>query len=109
MQQKNNSTKKLEQIKEQAFADFAKYISPMKVRTLNQAGIHIMEDKREGNAVWDITGKKYIDCQTGSGIMNVGRHNLEIVDVLKKALESLDMGVFLFFSEYKAKLAKKLA
>lgn len=105
----NKQAKDMEEVKKQAFADFAKYINPMKVRTLKQAGIHIMEGKREGAAVWDITGQKYIDCQTGSGIMNVGRHNPEIVDTLKNALDSLDIGVFLFFSEQKAQLAKKLA
>ena len=41
--------------------------------------------------------------------MNVGRHNPEIVSALKKALDTLDIGVFLFFSEQKASLAKKLA
>ncbi|MBU2512392.1 aspartate aminotransferase family protein [bacterium] len=103
------SNTELEQIKEQAFKDFSDFISPMKVRTLNQAGIHLMEGKREGASVWDITGKKYIDCQTGSGIMNVGRHNKEIIESLKKALDTLDIGVFLFFSQQKAELAKKLA
>lgn len=109
MEPLNPPSQDLEKLKEQAFADFATYINPMKVRTLNQAGIHIMEGKREGACVYDITGKKYIDCQTGSGIMNVGRHNPEIVSVLKKALDTLDIGVFLFFSEQKAALAKKLA
>lgn len=60
----------------------------MKVRTMKAAGLDIIEDKRDGACVWDITGEKYIDCQTGSGIMNVGRHNREIVDVLKKALDT---------------------
>jgi acetylornithine/succinyldiaminopimelate/putrescine aminotransferase len=103
------SDSELEKIKEQAFKDFAEYINPMKVRTLNQAGIHLMEGKREGASVWDMTGKKYIDCQTGSGIMNVGRHNTEIIDSLKNALDTLDIGVFLFFSKQKADLAKQLA
>jgi len=109
MKHQKISPQDLEQVKTDAFADFAKYINPMKVRTLKQAGIHIMEGKRDGASVWDITGKKYIDCQTGSGIMNVGRHNPEIIAVLKEALDTLDIGVFLFFSEQKAKLAKKLA
>lgn len=82
-------------VKEQALSDFARYIGPMKVRTMKAAGLDIIEDKRDGACVWDITGKKYIDCQTGSGIMNVGRHNREIVDVLKKALDTYDIGVFL--------------
>jgi acetylornithine/succinyldiaminopimelate/putrescine aminotransferase len=56
-----------------------------------------------------MTGKKYIDCQTGSGIMNVGRHNREIAEVLKTALDTYDIGVFLLCSKQKADLAKKLA
>ena len=96
-------------VKEQALSDFARYICPMKVRTMKAAGLDIIEDKRDGACVWDITGKKYIDCQTGSGIMNVGRHNREIVDVLKKALDTYDIGVFLLCSKPKADLAKRLA
>ncbi len=96
-------------IKEQALADFSKHISPMKVRTMKSVGLDIIEDRREGASVWDVTGKKYIDCQTGSGIMNVGRHNREIVEALRKALDEYDIGVFLLCSRQKADLAKKLA
>lgn len=99
----------LQKTKEQALADFSKYINPAKVRTMKTAGLDIIEDKRDGASVWDITGRKYIDCQTGSGIMNVGRHNRDIVDVLKKALDTYDIGVFLLCSKQKADLAKKLA
>jgi putrescine aminotransferase len=99
----------MKKIKEQALSDFSKYISPMKVRTMKAAGLDIIEDRRDGACVWDITGKKYIDCQTGSGIMNVGRHNSEIVEILKNALDAYDIGVFLLCSKPKADLAKKLA
>jgi putrescine aminotransferase len=96
-------------IKADALSDFAKFIGPMKVRTMKAAGLDIIEDKREGVNVWDITGKKYIDCQTGSGIMNVGRRNKDIVETLKKSLDTYDIGVFLLCSKPKADLAKKLA
>ena len=96
-------------IKAEALSDFSKFIGPMKVRTMKAAGLDIIEDKREGASVWDITGKKYIDCQTGSGIMNVGRRNPDIIDALKKALDTYDIGVFLLCSKPKADLAKKLA
>jgi len=97
------------EIKQKAFADFAEYINPMKVRTMKSAGLDIIEARRQGASVWDIEGRKYIDCQTGSGIMNVGRCNREIADELKKALDSTDMGVFLLCSKQQADLAKKLA
>lgn len=96
-------------VKEKALSDFSRYIGPMKVRTMKAAGLDIIEDKREGANVWDITGKKYIDCQTGSGIMNVGRRNPDIIAALKKALDTYDIGVFLLCSKPKADLAKKLA
>jgi len=98
-----------EELKEKALKDFAEYISPMKVRTMKSAGLDIIEEKRDGATVWDITGRKYIDCQTGSGIMNVGRHNREIAEILKNALDTYDIGVFLLCSKQKADLAKKLA
>ncbi|MGO9212738.1 MAG: aspartate aminotransferase family protein [Syntrophales bacterium] len=98
-----------ERIKAEALSNFSTFIGPMKVRTMKAAGLDIIEDKREGVNVWDITGKKYIDCQTGSGIMNVGRRNPDIVEALKKALDTYDIGVFLLCSKPKADLAKKLA
>lgn len=98
-----------EKMKKQALTDFAEYVGPMKARTMKNAGLDIIEGRREGASVWDLTGKKYIDCQTGSGIMNVGRHNREIAQALKDALDTLDIGVFLLCSKQKADLAKKLA
>jgi putrescine aminotransferase len=98
-----------EEIKQQALKDFAEFINPMKVRTMKSAGIDIIEEKRRGACSWDITGKRYIDCQTGSGIMNVGRGNQEIAAALKKALDTYDIGVFLLCSKQKADLAKRLA
>jgi len=98
-----------EKIKKQALADFSEYLGPMKTRTMKSAGLDIIEDRRDGASIWDMTGKKYIDCQTGSGIMNVGRHNPVIVQALKDALDTYDIGVFLLWSKQKADLAKKLA
>ena len=98
-----------EKLKEQALADFSRHINPMKVRTLKSAAIDIVEELREGVYTWDLAGKRYLDCQTGSGIMNVGRRNPEIVSALKKALDTYDTGVFLLASRQKADLAKKLA
>ncbi len=98
-----------EEMKQQALADFSRHVNPMKVRTLHSAGIDIIEERREGACTWDLAGRRFIDCQTGSGIMNVGRRNPEIVAALKEALDTYDMGVFLLASRQKADLAKKLA
>jgi acetylornithine/succinyldiaminopimelate/putrescine aminotransferase len=99
----------LEEIKQKALSDFAKYVNPQKVRTLKNAGLSIIEGKREGACVWDITGDRYIDCITSAGSFNVGRRNPEVLDALRKALDEYDLGVFLLASKPKADLAKKLA
>jgi acetylornithine/succinyldiaminopimelate/putrescine aminotransferase len=99
----------LAEMKKEALKDFSDFINPMKVRTMRTVGLDIIEDRRSGASVWDITGQKFIDCQTGSGIMNVGRRNPEIVEALKGALDNYDMGVFLLCSKQKADLAKRLA
>src|SRR5580692_1456187 len=85
----------------QILKDFAKHINPSKVRVLKSAGLDLIEDRREGPYVWDISGKKYLDCMTGAGSFNVGRRNPEIVQALKEALDHYDIGGFLFFSDVK--------
>lgn len=100
---------KAETPKDRVLKEFAERINPSRVRILKSAGLDIVEDRREGPYVWDISGKKYIDCMTGAGSFNVGRRNPEIIRALKDALDHWDIGGFLFFSELKVALAKKLA
>jgi putrescine aminotransferase len=96
-------------IKAQALADYAAYSNPMKLRTLRHAGLEIIEGRREGALMWDVTGTEYIDCITSAGSMNVGRRNPEVIAALKDALDRDDIGVFLLASKPKADLARKLA
>ena len=95
--------------KEQALADFARFVNPQKARVLKNAGLDIIEDRRDGAMVWDVTGDAYIDCITSAGSFNVGRRNPVIVRALKDALDRYDLGGFLLCSEQKAALARKLA
>ncbi len=95
--------------RERVLKDFAAHINPSRVRILKSAGLDIVEDRREGAYVWDASGKKYIDCMTGAGSFNVGRRNPVVIQALKDALDRYDIGGFLFFSDAKVELAKKLA
>ncbi|MBI2712330.1 MAG: aspartate aminotransferase family protein [Bdellovibrio sp.] len=88
---------------------FGQHINPSKVRILKSAGLDLVEGKREGPYVWDVSGNRFIDCITGAGSFNVGRRNPEIINALKEALDDYDLGGFLFFSEAKVQLAEKLA
>jgi acetylornithine/succinyldiaminopimelate/putrescine aminotransferase len=101
------ANEKLEEEKRQALAAYARYVNPQKVRVLKNAGLDIIEGRREGAFVWDMNGKRYIDCITSAGSFNVGRRNPEIIAALKQALDQYDLGGFLMCSKPKADLALK--
>lgn len=96
-------------IKAQALRDFAEYVNPMKARILSHAGLDIIEGRREGARVWDVTGRMYTDCITSAGSFNAGRRNPQIIQALKDALDEMDQGIFLICSKAKADLARRLA
>ncbi len=98
-----------DKIRQEAEANYKEYVNPFALRMLKNASLDIIEDKREGASVWDISGEKYIDCVTGAGIFNVGRRNPEVVEVLKKALDKYDMGSWISLFRERGLLAKKLA
>ena len=95
--------------KAQALADFATYINPQKVRVMTTAGLDIIEAQREGAWVWDLDGRRFLDCFTSAGSFNVGRRNPRVIQAAHEALDTLDHGNFLLCSRQKADLAKKLA
>ncbi len=99
----------VEKIRKEAEENYREYVNPFALRMFKNASLDIIEGKREGACVWDISGQKYIDCVTGAGIFNVGRHNEEIVEGLKKALNTYDMGGWISIVRERGLLAKKLA
>ena len=106
---KEKGLDKILQMKKEVLDNFAGYVNPQKTRMLKSAGLDILEERREGACVWDITGKKFIDCISSAGSFNVGRHNPEIVRTLKEALDMYDLGSFFLVHRPQADLAKRLA
>jgi putrescine aminotransferase len=98
-----------EKIRKEAEKNYREHVNPFALRMLKSASLDIIEGKRSGASVWDVSGKKYIDCVTGAGIFNVGRHNTQVVEVLKKALDTYDMGAWISIIRERGLLAKKLA
>jgi acetylornithine/succinyldiaminopimelate/putrescine aminotransferase len=95
--------------KQRALDDFALYVNPQKVRVMRSAGLDIIEAQRSGPWVWDLDGRRFLDCFTSAGSFNVGRRNPRVVAAAKLALDRLDHGNFLLCSAQKAELARRLA
>ena len=98
-----------EKIRKETEKNYREHVNPFALRMLKNASLDIIEGKRSGASVWDISGKKYIDCVTGAGIFNVGRHNPEVAEALKRALDTYDMGGWISIIRERGLLAKKLS
>ncbi|MCX6432902.1 MAG: aspartate aminotransferase family protein [Actinobacteria bacterium] len=92
-----------------ALADFSTYLNPQKVRVMRTAGLDLVEGERSGAWVWDVDGRRFLDCFTSAGSVNVGRRHPKVVAAAKEALDHLDHGNFLLCSAQKARLAERLA
>jgi putrescine aminotransferase len=95
--------------KRHALEQFATYLNPQRVRVMRAAGLDIIEAQRSGPWVWDLDGRRFLDCFTSAGSFNVGRRNPRIVAAAHAAIDRLDHGNFLLCSREKAELAAKLA
>lgn len=87
---------------------FARHVSSGKAEFFAQVGVDYIFGKREGVYVWDVEGRRIIDCHCNGGVFNLGHRNPRVIAALKRALEELDIGNHHFISEHRALLAERL-
>lgn len=90
-------------------AEFAEFVSPGKVEIYRALGFDAVPGRREGVYVWDLEGRRYINCRSSGGVFNLGHRPPAVVAALRSALETLDIGDHMLLSEHRAKLAARLA
>lgn len=94
--------------KAQIIEQFARHVSSGKVDFFQQFGVDLIFGKREGVYVWDIDGRRLIDCHCNGGVFNLGHRHPRVIAALKRALDELDIGNHHFISEHRALLAGRL-
>lgn len=95
--------------KDEAFRLATEFVCPNKVATFGAAGIDLVIGEREGPYLYDVDGHQLIDCHINGGTYNLGHRNPELIQVLKDALDHVDIGNHHFPSEARNELAQKLA
>jgi putrescine aminotransferase len=85
------------------------HVIPGRVQTLKGLGIPLVIERREGYYIWDMDGHRLIDLHLNGGTFNLGHRNPEIVEVMVKAVQELDIGNHHFPSRARAELAEMLA
>jgi len=86
----------------------ATHVCPNRVRTFEAIGVDLVIGRREGYRFWDIDGHELLDFHLNGGVFNLGHRNAELVETLRDALETLDIGNHHFPSAARADLAEKL-
>ncbi len=88
---------------------YARHVSSGKAEFYAQAGIDFMPGKREGIYIWDLDGRRLINCHCNGGVFNLGHRHPGVVAALKQALDDWDIGNHHLLSHPRAVLAERLA
>ncbi len=88
---------------------FARHVSSGKVDFFMQSGFDFVIGRREGVTIYDIEGKRLINCHSNGGVYNLGHRHPEVVAALRRALDELDIGNSHLISEHRGLLAERLA
>jgi len=94
--------------KEKIIELFSQHVSSGKAEFFAQAGIDFVVGKRDGIYLWDLEGKRLINCHCNGGVFNLGHRNGRVIAALQSALAELDMGNHHLISEARARLAERL-
>lgn len=85
------------------------YLVPNRVQSWLGAGIPLVIGKREGYRIWDVDGAELQDFHLNGGTYNLGHRHPALLEAMREALETLDVGNHHFPSEARGVLAEKLA
>lgn len=85
------------------------YLMPNRVQSWLGAGIPLVIARREGYRIWDVDGEELQDFHLNGGTYNLGHRNPALLESMREALETLDVGNHHFPSEVRGGLAEKLA
>jgi acetylornithine/succinyldiaminopimelate/putrescine aminotransferase len=85
------------------------YLMPARVAAWENLGVPLVIGRREGYRIWDVDGHELLDVHLNGGTYNLGHRHPELVELLRRELDDLDVGNHHFPSEARGELAERLA
>jgi len=101
--------KELEILSEETIEKYKKYVNPAYANILAFSGFNIPEDKAEGCYIYDMSGRKFLDCVGGYGAFSLGHLNPKVVEAVKAQLEKEALKSHFFMSTELADACEALA
>jgi putrescine aminotransferase len=88
----------------------AEHLSRARASAFRSLGLHVVQGRRDGVHLWDLDGKRYVNCRSSGGVFNWGHRPTFAIEALHGALEQMgDMGDWLVPSAVRARGAAALA
>jgi acetylornithine/succinyldiaminopimelate/putrescine aminotransferase len=85
-----------------------RHVCPNRVEMLGALGIDLVIGRREGYRLWDLEGRELFDYHLNGGVFSLGHRNPELIETLRTALDTLDIGNHHFPSVARSELAAAL-
>lgn len=99
----------VDRISEETTDKYRKYVNPGIAGILNFSGFGVPEEKAKGCYIWDVSGRKFLDCVGGYGAFSLGHLNPKVVEAVKNQLEKEALKSHFFMSTELADACELLA
>lgn len=87
----------------------AQHVSAPYVQFLRRLGLDLDVVRAEGSAVFDRSGRKYVDCIAGYGNLNIGHNHPRVIEAVVEEIRSPRPFNLPFLSAAQARLSEMLA
>jgi putrescine aminotransferase len=95
--------------REALFASFGEHVNAGKIATFQKYGFDAVIGRREGARFFDAySDRAWWNCHCNGGVFNLGHRHPAVVEALKGAVETLDIGNHHLPSPHRAELARRL-
>jgi len=94
---------------EETVDKYRRYVNPGIANILKFSGFDVPEDRAEGCYIWDVSGRRFLDCVGGYGAFSLGHLNPKVVAAVRSQLEKEALKSHFFMSTELADACEALA
>ena len=99
----------VERIAEETAEKYRNYVNPGIASVLKLMGFDVPEDRAEGCYIWDVSGRKFLDCVGGFGAFSLGHRHPKVVEAVRNQLEKEALKSHYFMSTELADACEAMA
>lgn len=99
----------VERVTQETVDKYREYVNPGIAAILSFSGFDVPEERAEGCYIWDVAGRRFLDCVGGYGAFSLGHLNPRVVEAVKKQLEKEALKSHFFMSTELAEACELLA